>query len=134
MYSNNHNRILFKKLTRLFAFLFMFVCATISLHQQDRYLAELRTLAPSLVSTHIVSEVDSTPETYQRSSQHLTIAAERECPVCKFVADLTARVLSPQAPMRPVLVAYQTILWDHEKPFLPYRFCDRSSSRAPPLS
>jgi len=133
MFSTTGNHIRFIKLTRLFVLLYIFVCATIALHQQDRYLAEMRIRVVEIHATHQVALPCAM--SWQRFSDQVTIAAERECPVCKFVADLIARVPTPQVPVRqPVLVTYYNVLWERPKPFLPYRFCDRSSSRAPPLS
>lgn len=87
----------------------------------------------SLVQINSGKSVVHATENSRIAFANVEVVSHNDCPLCDFIAEPIVVQDSPDlSALSPVL---EPVIAPAERvcPFVPYRFCDRSTSRAPPI-
>ena len=120
-------------LVRWFALFYLLVSVIAGTHEHRHRLALFQGHRTTASVASLPSAI--TPSAGHALSDSASVqitASERDCPVCSFLANLVSPAIVPQIVCLPLLSEAVPALPLQTKPFVPYRFCARSSSRAPP--
>ncbi|MDX1931612.1 MAG: hypothetical protein SFU56_03315 [Capsulimonadales bacterium] len=82
------------------------------------------------VSSYACAPVGTSQQTEVQSSHGVRTG----CPVCDFLIQPVQQAGVPERASEPLLVFFDAPVAERPLPYLPYRFCDRSVSRGPPVS
>jgi hypothetical protein len=111
----------FRPLTSLFALLYLFFSVLAAAHTHEAGATRNVASGPAVSVSHGGPFL---------TAEHTRSAAD--CPICAFLAHLVSPEPTPPVVTQPIAAIEIPAPPIRPQPYLPYRFCDRSSSRAPP--
>jgi hypothetical protein len=120
---------------RMFVFVYLLASLFASLHQHVAGVSGGGGHAASLCADG--GDCFSAPDAADGCSVTDTCltASGLDCPTCEFVAHLVSPAVRPVLSVRATLIAGPIPApAPRPQPYLPYRFCARSASRAPPAA